>query len=151
MLAASWVLRLRLSWVGKHTLFRVPGWGAFLRALGGVPVDRRAPHGFVGEAAARLREAPQLWLAVPPSGTRKKARNWKSGFYWIARDAGVPIVMGALDYSRKCAFLSEPFHPTGDLDADMAQIRAFYANVAARLPDQQTPVRLKEEVPKQEP
>ncbi len=146
MLAASWVFRIRLSWVGKHTLFTVPLWGRFLRTLGGVPVDRRARHGFVGEAAARIRDAEEgCLLAIPPSGTRSRAPHWKSGFYHIAVSAGVPIVLGSLDYAKRRAVLGPVIAPSGDIAADMDRIRAFYLDKRGRHPAQETPVRLKDE------
>jgi 1-acyl-sn-glycerol-3-phosphate acyltransferase len=144
MLAASFVFRLRLSWMGKHTLFRPP-FGAALRWLGGVPVDRRAPQGLVRTVAATLRDADRLALAIPPSGTRKRAASWKSGFYWIAVEAGVPIVCGYLDYRQRRAGLGHLVWPTGDPAADMAAIRAFYEDKRGKFPDQETPVVLKEE------
>ena len=100
MLAVSWVLGVRPAWLGKDGLFRPP-FGALMRWLGGIPVDRRAPGGMVTQAAARLRAADRLLLVVPPSGTRSRAPHWKSGFYHIASAAGVPILCTFLDYRRR--------------------------------------------------
>ena len=144
MLAASFVFRIRLSWMGKDALFRPPlGW--LLRALGGVPVDRSAPHGMVGQMAERLTSGEPLVLAIPPSGTRKKKPNWKSGFYWIAVTAKVPIVCGTVDYGKRQARLSEAMVPTGDVRADMDRIRAFYADARGKFPQNETRMVLKEE------
>ncbi len=145
MLAASFIFRLRISWMGKHTLFRWPfGW--FMRKLGGIPIDRTSPHGVVEQVAERLRQADLLIIAVPPAGTRRKSNRWKSGFYWIAHSAGVPVICGSLDYQRRCAGLGFVFHPSGDVDADMAQVRAHYANIEGRYPALESTVRLKEEL-----
>jgi 1-acyl-sn-glycerol-3-phosphate acyltransferase len=142
MLAAALIFRVHLSWMGKHTLFRWPfGW--FMRGLGGVPIDRRSPQGMVGQMAERFREADQLVLAVPPSGTRKKSTHWRSGFYHIAREAGVPILCAYLDYSRRRAGLGPLFFPTGDLAADTASLAAFYADKRGKFPENETPVLLR--------
>lgn len=145
MLAASLLFRLRLSWIGKHTLFRFP-FGRLMRALGGVPIDRSSPQGMVKSASRRLRDASQLVLAIPPSGSRSRKERWKSGFYWIAYEARVPIVCGYLDYGRKRAGLGFSFVPTGDVKADMERVRAFYAGIRGKFPEQETPIVLKEEL-----
>lgn len=145
MLAAAWVLRLRVSWLGKHSLFRGPfGW--LFRRLGGLPVDRRAPQGLVQQVADTLRAADKLVIAVPPSGTRSRAERWKSGFYWIAHTAQVPIVCGYLDFATRRASLGLTFVPTGDVRADMERVRAFYEGVRGKFPAQETPILLKEEL-----
>ena len=146
MLAAALIFRVRISWMGKHTLFKPPfGW--FMRMLGGVPVDRRAPGGLVQQVADTFGQHDKLLLAVPPSGTRGKRPHWKSGFYWIAHTAQIPVVCGYLDYRRKRACLGYTFTPTGDVKADMDKVRAFYDGVQGKYPDAQTPFRFKEELP----
>jgi 1-acyl-sn-glycerol-3-phosphate acyltransferase len=144
MLAVSWVLGVRPAWLGKHDLFRPP-FGALMRWLGGIPVDRRAPGGMVAQAAARLRAADHLLLVVPPSGTRSRAPHWKSGFYYIASAAGVPILCTFLDYRRRVGGIGPTVVPSGDVAADMAIIRAFYAPIEGLRPEQATEVRLAEE------
>lgn len=144
MLAAAFLFRFRISWLGKDSLFRFP-YGGFMRFLGGLPVDRTAPKGLVQQAADKLKEADQLMIAVPPSGTRSFRDHWKSGFYWIAYEAQVPVVCGYLDYTRRRACLGFTFVPTGDVKADMDRVRAFYAGVQGRFPDQQSTIVLKEE------
>ena len=106
-----------------------------MRGLGGVPIDRSAAHGVVEQAVAQLQESERLALAVPPEGTRGRSPHWKTGFYHIARGAGVPIVLGYLDYGRKVAGLGPAFVPTGDLEADFAVFREFYGKVRAKYPD----------------
>ena len=145
MLAASLVYRYRISWLGKHTLFRPP-WGWFMRFLGGVPIDRSSPQGMVQSAADQLKSASQLVLAIPPSGSRSRRDHWKSGFYWIAYEAQVPVVCGYLDYRRKRAGLGYSFVPTGDVKADMEKVRAFYADIRGKFPENETPILLKEEL-----
>ena len=144
-LAMGAVADLPIHWLGKHTLFRPPfGW--LLRRLGGIPVDRRAPHDLVPRLAEFLRSwKGELALVVPPEGTRKKAETWKSGFYHIAVAAGVPIVPGYLDYQRKAGGFGDPFTPSGDIRRDMDALRAFYADKAGRYPELVTTPRLREE------
>ncbi len=144
MLAIAWVLGVVPSWLGKQELFRWPfGW--LMRRLGGIPVDRSAPGNLVQQAVDRLRAAERLFLLVPPSGTRSRATHWKSGFYHIARGAGVPIVCTFLDYRRKVGGIGPVVTPSGDVGADMTVIRRFYAGVVGKYPAHMTPVRLREE------
>jgi 1-acyl-sn-glycerol-3-phosphate acyltransferase len=144
MLAASFVYRVRLSWLGKHTLF-APPFGWFMRLLGGVPIDRTAAHGAVQGVADLITASDRIVIAVPPEGSRSRRDHWKSGFYWIAVTAKVPIICGYLDYSRKRAGLGFVFHPTGDPVADMERLRAFYADKRGKFPEKESPVLLLEE------
>ncbi len=144
LLMASWVLRTRLSWIGKHTLFRPPfGW--LMRLLGGVPIDRSAPQGLVGQMADTFRARDKLWVCVPPAGTRRFTDHWRSGFYYIAKEAGVPIVMSYLDYGTRRMGLGPTLHPSGDLRADMDQLRAFYADMQGKYPQNKSTIRLRDE------
>jgi 1-acyl-sn-glycerol-3-phosphate acyltransferase len=145
LLATSWVLRLKLHWIGKHTLFRPPiGW--LSKRLGGIPVDRRASHGVVDQIANQIKYAEQFILVIAPSGTRKQTDHWKSGFYWIASKAEVPIVCTALDYAKKLVDVGMSIWPSGDVLADMNAIRAFYEGVQGRFPHKQATIRLREEL-----
>ncbi|NVB39701.1 lysophospholipid acyltransferase family protein [Pseudenhygromyxa sp. WMMC2535] len=144
MLAFAWVFDIPLSWMGKHTLFRGFGKRLFL-ALGGVPVDRRAPQGLVAQVAEEFSRRERMVLAVPPEGTRGYRDYWKSGFYYIALAAKVPILMGFLDFGNKRGGYGPLLWPTGDVKADMDQIRAFYGDKSGRYPELFGPVRLKVE------
>jgi 1-acyl-sn-glycerol-3-phosphate acyltransferase len=144
MLAVAYTLGAKPSWLGKRELFRWPlGW--VLRRLGGIPVDRGAAQGMVGEAVARFKEVDELFLVIPPSGTRARAAHWKSGFYHVARGAGVPIVCAYLDYRERIGGIGLVLTPSGSVRADMDRIRAFYASKHGKYPTQTTPVRLREE------
>ncbi|MDP1685891.1 lysophospholipid acyltransferase family protein [Hydrogenophaga sp.] len=126
-LMVAFALRLNIRWMGKHSLFRAP-FGGVMRWLGGIAVNREQSTNLVAASAQAIREADSpLQLIVPPEGTRSKTRYWKTGFYYIAREAQVPIVMAYMDYERKLSGLGPLFEPTGDVDADMATIKAFYA------------------------
>ena len=123
-LQAKLALRLGCTFIGKHTLFRWP-LGVFMRWLGGIPVDRRKTQGFVSEVASVLRAADRMTVVLAPEGTRKRA-PWKSGFYRIATEAGVPILPVGFDYSRRVVFFAPLFHPTGDYEKDLPVLRAHY-------------------------
>jgi 1-acyl-sn-glycerol-3-phosphate acyltransferase len=144
MLAVAFVLGIRPAWLGKRELFRWPfGW--LMRWLGGVPVDRAARQNLVQQAVDRFNALDRLHLVVPPSGTRRRATHWRSGFYHIARGARVPIVCGFLDYGRRVGGIGPTLTPSGDLATDMDGLRAFYANITGKYPGLTTPVRLLEE------
>lgn len=143
-IAATYLLRLRINWVGKHTLFRWP-YGGLMRWLGGIGVDRANPVGVAEQLAQQLRAADSMVLAITPDGTRAARDYWKSGFYRIAVAAGVPLLCGSLDFSTRTARLGLCFMPSGDIRADMERIRAFYAGVSGANPANHTPIRLREE------
>ena len=126
-LMTAFVLRLHPYWMGKAQIFRPP-FGALMRWLGGIAVRREQSNNLVAASAEALvaADAP-VQLIVPPEGTRGRTRHWKTGFYWIAHSAGLPIVLAYMDYADKRAGLGPVFHPTGDIERDMAEIKAFYA------------------------
>jgi 1-acyl-sn-glycerol-3-phosphate acyltransferase len=126
-LMVAFALRLNPYWMGKHTIFKAP-FGPVMRWLGGIAVNREQANNLVAASARAIAEADgPLQLIVPPEGTRSKTRYWKTGFYYIAQTAQVPIVMAYMDYANKRSGLGPLFQPTGDVDADMAAIKAFYA------------------------
>ena len=128
-------LHLNIYWIGKASLFRWP-FGPVMRWLGGIAVDRNQSTNLVAAAAAAIRAADgPLQLVVPPEGTRGKTRHWKTGFYFIALEARVPIVMAYMDYERKASGLGPIFMPSGDVETDMAQIKRFYAPIKGRRAD----------------
>jgi 1-acyl-sn-glycerol-3-phosphate acyltransferase len=145
VLALAWMLGVKISWMGKHTLFRGP-MGSVMRALGGVPVRRERSGNLVDQMADAFAGAGSLVLTVPAEGTRGYVPYWKSGFYHIARKAQVPIVLGYLDYARKRGGFGPELIPTGNVREDMDEIRAFYADVAGKHPESFGEIRLKEEM-----
>jgi 1-acyl-sn-glycerol-3-phosphate acyltransferase len=146
MLAVAYRLGVRPSWLGKRQLFRAP-FGGFMRWLGGIPVDRSARTNMVAQVVERFADVDRLFLVIPPSATRHKAAHWKSGFYHIARGAGVPILCTFLDYTRKIGGIGPAIVPGDDLRADMDVIRAFYEGVEGLYPQNHTPIYLPEEAP----
>jgi 1-acyl-sn-glycerol-3-phosphate acyltransferase len=135
MLTLAFNFRTRISWMGKDALFRWP-FGGLCRWLGGIPIDRSRSHNVVEQSVALFREKEAFVLVVPPEGTRKKVRYWKTGFYYIARDAGVPILLGFIDYGRKKGGFGPVVMPTGDIEADMKTIQSFYAGITGKNPEQ---------------
>lgn len=144
MLAVSFRLGIRPSWLGKRELFRWP-FGGFMRWLGGLPVDRSSRTNLVAQVVEQFQDIERLFLVIPPSGTRRRAEHWKSGFYHIARGAGIPIICAFLDYRRKVGGVGTVVMPSDDLRADMDVIRAFYKDIQGRYPQHQTPMYLPEE------
>ena len=132
--AALFALGFRVSFLGKHTLFKWP-LGAFMRWLGGIAVERSVSRDRVQETIGAFNSSDRLILAVAPEGTRKRVAEWKTGFYHVARGAGVPIVPVAFDYGRKTVRIGPSFRPTGDREADFASLKEFYRDVVARRPE----------------
>lgn len=141
---ARWELRLFPRFLGKHTLFRGPlGW--FMYRIGGIPVDRSRPGGVVGQAADAFRLEPELRLALAPEGTRRLTSYWKSGFYEIAQAAGVPVVPVSIDHGSRIVTIGGPIEVSGKRHSDMEELREFFRDVRGRNPENQGPVRLKDE------
>ncbi len=134
MLCAALLFRMKLYWMGKDAIFRPP-FAGIVRWLGGIPIDRSASNNLVAQSVALFGAQENLVVVVPPEGTRQKVRHWKTGFYYIALGAQVPIVMGFLDYKHKLAGFGPTVIPTGDIEADMQAIRAFYAGITGKHPD----------------
>lgn len=132
-LLAGWALGLGASWMGKHTLFRGP-MGPVFSALGGIPVDRTQAGNMIEQMASRFAKSDHLVLGIAPEGTRSATDHWKSGFYHIARAAGVPIALAFLDYGRKEVGIGDVFMPGADIDTDFERISAFYADKRGKRP-----------------
>ena len=130
----------RLRWVVKKELAWEP-LGTIIRATGGIFIDRRSRAGLVGQIAEIVKASESIFLVIAPEGTRSYTDKWKSGFYYIAVDADVPIVLAHLNYQRKRFGARAPFMPTGDLKADEVLIRDYYAQWAgARYPEKFGPI-----------
>ncbi|MBI5157769.1 MAG: lysophospholipid acyltransferase family protein [Acidimicrobiia bacterium] len=143
MLAAR-ALGVKIRFLGKHTLFRPPfGW--FFRLLGGIPVDRSRPGGIIDQIREAFASSERLTMVLAPEGTRSHRQYWKSGFYEIARAAGVPIVLARIDAERREVRVGPTIEATGDVTADMDRIRPFYDGIRGIKPEKAGPVRLKAE------
>lgn len=131
VMATAFALGVEIHWLGKHTLFRPPtGW--LMRRLGGIPVDRGVSSGVVARSAEEVRTREQMFLCIAPEGTRGLVRRWRTGFYHIAREAGVPILLCYLDNRRRTVGFGPVLTPSGDLAADMDSIRKFYRRFRGR-------------------
>ncbi len=133
-LMAAFALDLNLYWMGKDSLFKAP-FGATMRWLGGISVDRSRSTGLVAASVQALKAADgPVQLAVPPAGTRSDSVAWKTGFHHIARGAGVPIVLAYMDYRERRVGLGPLHWPTDDTEGDIRAIRAFYEPMQGRNP-----------------
>lgn len=133
-LAIVFAYRLRVYFLAKHTLFYPPA-GIFLRWLGGIPVDRDKTNNLVEQAVELFKTHDKLILIIPPEGTRKQVRYWKSGFYHIANGAKVPLALGFIDFGRKVAGIRRMFEPSGNIEADLPEIQTFYSGITGKNPD----------------
>ena len=129
--AAKLALGIDVRWLGKDTLFRGP-FGTLLRHIGGRPVDRHHSHNVVGGIVEEFARSDRMILGLAPEGTRKRVERWRTGFWHIAHGAAIPIVPVALDFGTKAIRILPPFHTTGDLDRDVAELQARLAGVRGR-------------------
>jgi 1-acyl-sn-glycerol-3-phosphate acyltransferase len=125
-LLAKWHMGIEVRFWGKDSLFKVPVFGAWMRWLGGVAVNRKTSSGMVGhtinEMLAARAEQRLFWLALAPEGTRSLTAGWRSGFYRVAHGAGVPVLVTTIDYGRRVVDVRQVVMLSGDADADMAAI-----------------------------
>jgi 1-acyl-sn-glycerol-3-phosphate acyltransferase len=131
-LAILFATRNKVYWMGKKEIFKPP-FGLFFRWLGGIPIDRDRAHKVATQTIRTFRDEERFAVVIPPEGTRKAVSEWKRGFYLIARGAKVPLVLGYLDYGRKCGGYGPAVEPSGDVDADIQRIKDFYADKAPRV------------------
>jgi len=128
------LLEIDISFVAKKELFIWP-FGAYFKWMGGTPLDRTSGQNKVEAIAQIFKEKDEFRLALAPEGTRKKVETWKTGFYYIARAANVPIIPVAFDYGTKTVKVGAPFITTGDIDADILVLRLFYKGVVGKKPE----------------
>lgn len=133
-IALKFVLRLNARWFGKHSIFRWP-FGGLMRSWGGIPIQRHLSLNMVEQAIQGFRDNREFILVLSPEGTRRKVERWKMGFYHIALGAGVPIVPGALDFANRCVVIGAPFQPTGDVEADLQALLAFFRPYVPKKPE----------------
>jgi 1-acyl-sn-glycerol-3-phosphate acyltransferase len=123
-----------VNFIGKDTLFKGP-FGFFFRALGGTPVNRNKSANLVDAIVQIFDSKKEFRLGLSPEGTRKKVYKWKTGFYYIAKGANVPIVMATLDFENKQIKFSEPYYPTDNKEKDFAYFEGFFFNVKGKNPE----------------
>ena len=140
-LMAKWLVGVHFRFIAKESLFATP-LAPWLRRWGGMPVDRSGGTGVIAHLAAEFARHDDFRLVVAPEGTRSLTSRWKSGFYHLARAANVPLALSFIDYRRRETGVGGYLDLTGDVDADMARIAAFYADKTARRPENAGPIRL---------
>lgn len=146
MLAIAWQLGVEVRWLGKKSLFH--GWrDKLMRGLGGIAVDRADPSRVVDDVVSMAQSGELFGLVVTPDGTRSGHTHWKSGFYRIARDTGMPVTLGYVDRTTMTTGLGPTMQLTGDVAADMDRIRSFYSDKSGFHPEHRVEPRLREEHP----
>ena len=143
MLLLMSVESIPIRWLGKDSLFRWP-LGIFMRSLGAIPVNRKANTNLVDQITALFDEYDELIIGLSPEGTRQKTSRWRTGFYYIALKAKVPIVMAYVDYPHKVCGLGPSIELTGDIHTDFEIIRGFYTGIIGKHPHKQGKIELLE-------
>lgn len=134
LLMAAEAIPIRI--IGKDSLFRGPV-GILMRSIGAIPVSRRERTNLVDQVATKFDEYDELIIGISPEGTRNRTSHWRTGFYYIALKADVPIVMGYFDYENKICGIGPSIKPTGDIRADFLIIREFYSRIVGKHPQKQ--------------
>jgi 1-acyl-sn-glycerol-3-phosphate acyltransferase len=146
MVVVKWAIGVQVMFWGKDKLFDVPVLGRWMRWIGGVPVNRTAPGGVVGQAVQIFEEHKKankyLWLGLAPEGTRKLIPGWRSGFYRTAYQSKVPLCLVKLNYQKREVSATDFVMLTGDEKQDMLRIAAIYAGVQGLYPEQAAPVQI---------
>ena len=142
MLLLRYAAGINIHFVGKSSLFRWP-FGFFMRRLGGIPVDRTSRNKFVEQIIDLINRNDQLILAITPEGTRGKTTYWRSGFYYMALGANVPILLVSIDYQQRQIEIGPLIHPSGDIQNDFSSMRKFYAGKKGKYPFKQGEIRLR--------
>jgi 1-acyl-sn-glycerol-3-phosphate acyltransferase len=140
-LLLAFYLRADVRYMGKSQLFRWPI-GGFFRWCGGYPVERSKPQGLVDQMARAIQESDHFILVITPEGTRSKVKEWKRGFYHIAKQAGVPIVTGYVDTRTNTCGIGSAFYLTDDIEADMKAIQSFFAGKVGIRPNRTSELKL---------
>lgn len=133
--------KLTFSYYGVNAKFLikkemfVPGFGWFLKRMGGIPVDRKGKNNMTKQAVEYFQKYDNMFLVFTPEGTRGYNPNWKKGFYYIAQEANVPIYMAYIDYKNKTGGFDKLFEPTGDVDADIKYIKKTLSKYTGKFPE----------------
>lgn len=131
--AVLFVLRIKISFLGKHSIFVTP-FKQFLVRIGGIPVDRRSAHGVVDQVVDAFNRQPKMILALAPEGTRSPIFPWKSGFLAIAHKANVPVLLIGFDFKNKRVHIQEEVKTSGDFEQDMQKVYAYFEKIPAKYP-----------------
>ena len=139
---AAKAINLKVTWLGKHNLFRRP-YGWFFRAIGGTPIRRDGGQNYMQQMTDLFNRSDHLVLALAPEGTRSKTNHWKTGFHAIARAANVPVLMGYMDHGKKQVGLGGLFYPSDDIEADFKLIREFYKTRRGKNPENESLIQVR--------
>lgn len=131
---AYFVIGVRVHFLIKKEVFKWP-FGKILKIWGGIPIDRKRSNNMVKQICGIFNKHDSLYVVITPEGTRSRVKSWKKGFYYIALEAKVPIVLGYLDYKKKEGGIGPVIRPSGDFDKDFNRIKEFYRDKSARHPE----------------
>lgn len=134
-LPSLFALDVKISIMGKHTLFKVPVLSQLLRWMGIIPINRSEKGSVLQASIDKFKSGEPLFLGLSPEGTRDYTESWKTGFYYLALGANVPILPVALDYNTKEVRFLELIYPTGDIEADLPKIYEQYRGVIPKRPE----------------
>ena len=137
MYVMAYHMGIRANWLAKKSLFVGP-FGAFLRVMGGIPIDRSGNKNIVDQTVDTVNAHDHFYLAIAPEGTRTKTDRWRTGFYHIAMKAGVPIVPMFIDYAKKETGFGPVLRPTGDIHKDFEALKEFYADITPKHPERRS-------------
>jgi 1-acyl-sn-glycerol-3-phosphate acyltransferase len=141
---AKWALGIPAHFWGKDSLFKIPLLGAWMRWVGGIPIDRSSPKGVVGQMVHVFEQHKQqeqlLWLALAPEGTRSLTPGWRSGFYQLALGAKVPLALVKLDWGQRCFSVVDFYHLTGQLEPDYTHMARVFEGVKGYHEHQMAPI-----------
>lgn len=128
------MLDVKIGFIGKKELFKWP-MGPIFKAMGGAPIDRTPGQDKVQSIANVFKDKEEFRLTIAPEGTRKKVDKLKTGFYYIALAAEVPIIMVAFDFGKKEQRISKPLYPSGNIDEDLSLIHEFFKGAVGKVPE----------------
>jgi 1-acyl-sn-glycerol-3-phosphate acyltransferase len=127
-------IKLDVQYFAKHSLFRWP-YAWFFKLTGGIPVNRSSSKNFVDATVESIKKYDKISIALAPEGTRKRVDKLKTGFYWIARKANIPLLLVSFDYKNKVINFAPPFEMSDDSDVDMERILAHFRGVVGKIPE----------------
>jgi len=133
-ISAKWCLNMKINWLGKHTLFKWP-WGWLFKWLGGVPVVRSGSQNYVESIVDAFKREENMQLVIPVEGTRKKVDKLKTGFYYIAKLANVPLAFIKINFKRKKLYFSDIYNLVGEIEKDMAYIEDYFKDGYGKYPE----------------
>jgi len=141
-LLCFWSIQKKVNWLAKKQIFIGP-FSYLFKSLGGIPIDRSAANGFIQQISHEFDQHEEMILGVTAEGTRSKTKYWKTGFYYIAQTANVPICFAYVDYPDRIIGIEEVLIPSGDIDKDFEKIKAFYKDKRGKYPEKQGPIEIR--------